>query len=58
MKSNLSKGTLLLLITIISALSINTSCNRQKSKNGGSDELILAVNAYSFSDLRSLLILI
>jgi sugar phosphate isomerase/epimerase len=41
----------LLLIAIISVLSLNISCNSEEPESEASEELIPALNAYSFSDL-------
>jgi sugar phosphate isomerase/epimerase len=51
MKPVFASSQLLLLIAVIFVLSLNLSCNRQESKNIASEELIPALNAYSFSDL-------
>jgi sugar phosphate isomerase/epimerase len=51
MKSNLNSGKLFLYLVIVSVFSMNVSCNKQKSQKKLSEELIPAVNAYSFSDL-------
>lgn len=51
MKSILRKRLLLLILASFPSLIINISCNRQEIKKKAPDELILSVNAYSFSDL-------
>ena len=51
MKSNLNSGKLFLYLVIVSVFSLNVSCNQQKSREKSNEELIPAVNAYSFSDL-------
>lgn len=51
MKSILNKSQIILLLVIISILSMSFSCNQQESGKKESGELILALNAYSFSDL-------
>jgi sugar phosphate isomerase/epimerase len=51
MKSNLNSGKLFLYLVIVSVFSMNVSCNKQKSQKKLSEELMPAVNAYSFSDL-------
>lgn len=51
MKPIFANSPLLLLIAMISVSSLNISCNRDESKSKASEELIPAVNAYSFSDL-------
>lgn len=51
MKSNLISGKLFFHLLGITVLSMNVSCNQQGSPKKSFDELIPAVNAYSFSDL-------
>lgn len=51
MKSNFTMSKLLFLLSLITIFYMSVSCNQQGSKIKSSEELIPAVNAYSFSDL-------